>query len=450
MKNIIAIVLLTASLGAQSQDATMTIYKDGYALVKQPIVWTMTPNSGVQTIQYKQLPSGLVQDSPFLSLDQGQVLGQRYFGNIFSGRAFFKTKVGEFVTVALNDGQEFSGTLIEFNAGQITLQTRRDVITISGNRVSTISTRAEIENPLTTPTLEWSVNLNGHSQIQGSLAYLSYGFDWNTHYRFILDEEAELAELISEAFVSNNSQMDFSNLNVQLVEGTLGRPGKAGPIRSGRARTHAMAAMEAAPPAPAQESLGDYHIYRPLQERVDFSGGESITVRIYDSRHVSYEKTYVFENTERSKREEPLVVEITVLNNEENNLNIPLPQGKVNLYYSKGGSLEFAGEDRLDQVPKGEIAEIRAGRAFDVIGKRRVLNYDRQHKSEEGSIEIRVTNTRAKEINVRLVEHIRGDWVIKEASANYTKKDASTIHFPLTVPPESSETITYTYRKEWK
>lgn len=450
MKNIIAIVLVTASLAAQSQDATMTIYKDGYALVKQPIDWTLDPNSGVRTIQYNYLPAGLVQDSPFLSLNQGQVLGQRYFGNIFSGPAFFSTKVGAPVTVSLNDGEEHSGTLLEYNAGQITLQTRRDVVTIAGNRVNTISTRDVIDNPRTAPTLEWSVNLGGLSQVQGSLAYLSYGFDWNAHYRLILDEEAELAELISEAFVSNNSQMDFSNLNVQLVEGTLGRPGQAGTVRRRQGRTHAMAAMEAAPPPPARESLGDYHIYRPLQERVNFSGGENITVRIYDSRQVSYEKTYVFENTERSKREEPLVVEITVLNSEDNNLNIPLPQGKINLYYSKGGSLEFAGEDRLDQVPKGETAEIRAGRAFDVIGKRKVLNYDRQQKSEEASIEILINNTRKKEINARLVEHIRGDWVIKDASANYTKKDASTIHFPLTVAPESSETIIYTYRKEWK
>ena len=126
-----------------------------------------------------------------------------------------------------------------------------------------------------------------------------------------------------------------------------------------------------------------------------------------------------------------------------------MPQGKVNLYYENGASLEFAGEDYLRQIPKGETATVKAGRAFDVIGKRTVLNYNRQQKSEEASIEIVIKNKRETDIDVRIVEHIRGDWVVKEASENFTKKDASTIHFPITVKSGSSNTLSYTYRKEW-
>ena len=64
-------------------------------------------------------------------------------------------------------------------------------------------------------------------------------------------------------------------------------------------------------------------------------------------------------------------------------------------------------------------------RAFNVVGKRKVLNYDRQRKSEEGTISIEVTNTLSKDINVRIIEHIYGDWVVRDASANYRKKDAN-------------------------
>ena len=87
---------------------------------------------------------------------------------------------------------------------------------------------------------------------------------------------------------------------------------------------------------------------------------------------------------------------------------------------------------------------------FNVVGKRKVLNYDRQRKSEEGTISIEVSNTLSKDIKVRLIEHIYGDWVIRDASANYRKEDASTIHFPLMIPANTSKIITYTYRKEWK
>ena len=52
------------------------------------------------------------------------------------------------------------------------------------------------------------------------------------------------------------------------------------------------------------------------------------------------------------------------------------------------------------------------------------------------------------QINVRLVEEIRGDWVIRKASSNYQKKDATTIQFSISVPANRSKTVTYTYRKE--
>ena len=91
-----------------------------------------------------------------------------------------------------------------------------------------------------------------------------------------------------------------------------------------------------------------------------------------------------------------------------------------------------------------------AGKAFDIIGKRRILNFDRQNNSEESTISIQIVNTSNTSIKVKAVEKIFGDWVIKESSSMYIKEDASTIYFPLEIEPDSSELITYTYRKEWK
>jgi len=51
---------------------------------------------------------------------------------------------------------------------------------------------------------------------------------------------------------------------------------------------------------------------------------------------------------------------------------------------------------------------------------------------------------------VKLEEKIFGDWVVKESSSMYIKEDANTIYFPLEIKPNSSETVTYSYRKEWK
>ena len=50
----------------------------------------------------------------------------------------------------------------------------------------------------------------------------------------------------------------------------------------------------------------------------------------------------------------------------------------------------------MGQIPKGESSKIQAGYAFDIIGKRKVLNYDRQRKSEEAVIEIVINNTKSE------------------------------------------------------
>ena len=128
-----------------------------------------------------------------------------------------------------------------------------------------------------------------------------------------------------------------------------------------------------------------------------------------------------------------------------------MPAGKVEIYIeSSYGNVEFIGEDNIKQIPKGENAKLIAGRAFDVIGKRRVLNYDRQRKSEEASIEIEIKNKKPKDLDVKVIEHISGDWVIKDVNKQYIKEDATTIYFPLKIKSNSSEKILYTYKKEWK
>jgi len=318
-------------------------------------------------------------------------------------------------------------------------------LTIARSKVDYMYTRDQVTVPQLRPELAWDIDSPMAGTISGELVYLSGGFDWNAVYRFVMN--GNRAELISEAVVSNSSNIDYSNYSLKLVEGNLQKKGgRSVPVYRAEAR---MSAMTASPVA-AEEQLGDFYIYS-LPERIDLNRSQSVTVRLYEPRNVGYTKTYVFENTEQSKKEEPLKIEIKLANTVDNNLDIPLPRGKISLYLkSSDGSLEFAGEDELKQVPRGEKTTISAGRAFDVLGKRTVLHYDRQRKSEEASIEIVVKNKRDEKVEIRLVEQIHGDWVIRNASEDYIKKDASTIHFPLTLDAGDSKTVTYTYRKEWK
>ena len=88
MRKSVCLLVFSLLLG-QADQAIMTLYKDGFALVKQPVNWPNVP-LGVSTIEYDQLPSRLFIDSPFLTLqDEIVVRWQRINSNIFSeiGRA---------------------------------------------------------------------------------------------------------------------------------------------------------------------------------------------------------------------------------------------------------------------------------------------------------------------------------------------------------------------------
>ena len=78
------------------------------------------------------------------------------------------------------------------------------------------------------------------------------------------------------------------------------------------------------------------------------------------------------------------------------------------------------------------------------------MNYDRQRKSEEASIEIEILNKKDQSAQVKIIEHISGDWVIKDSNKQWIKEDASTLYFPLTIPSGGSDIVLYTYKKEWK
>ena len=443
MKKIILLLFISVIVYSQSFDATMTIYKNGLALIQQPVAWSI--NGGSSRIEFGTLPEGIRESTPYLSLLNGKVLNQKLNKNLFSEKKLFKESLGSSVTITTIDDEDQFGKLISISSDGYSIQTRRDVVHIKKDQVKQISSRKIIDNPMLRPALQWDVSSN-QNNISGDLVYMTSGFAWNAVYRMVLIDNSK-ASLIPEAYVSNNSSVAFNNLKIKLVEGTLGNPSK-NTMRLNRRSSSISRNNEMDTQLGENTTLGDFHIYN-YPKRIEFGSNEHITIRLYDSRQINYTKIYVFHNSEKSQKDEPLEIEFQLKNTIENNLGIPLPQGRISLYEYSDKDLGFIGENNIKQTPKGETLIIRAGRSFDIIGKRRVVNFDRQRKSEEASIEILINNTKDEDIDIRLEEKILGDWVIKEASNDYIKKDATTIHFLLSVPKGKKITTTYTYRKEW-
>ena len=443
MKLFILIIITNFIWAQSSKESTITVYKDGTALVKQEIIWDAV-SKGKTNLRYGDIPKSIHKDTPFISIKNAQVLSQKLVEKTFSSDEYFSSKKGDIITIKLKNEKAVSGILLELTNKILTIQIKNSLRRFNRNNIEYIETGDIVSNPNFSPYLDWEIKNNKAGNLKANLVYKLSNISWNAIYRLTTNGQTK-GELVVEGVISNNSSKNYINTNINLVEGKINKVKSINNNNYGK-----MEMSRSLPNKNTPDALGDYHIYSAGKIK-NFTAKENLTVGIYGPLNVNYEKNYVFENFERQQKEEPLKVEYTLSNTEKDGLGIVLPAGKVDIYTSSSkGGFEYIGSDRLGQVPKGESSTIQAGYAFDITGKRRVLNYDRQRKSEEAVIEVSINNTWSETASVKIIEHVNGDWVIKDQSHDYIKKDASTIYFLIDVKPGKKEFITYTYRKEWK
>ncbi|MBH31100.1 MAG: hypothetical protein CMG71_03810 [Candidatus Marinimicrobia bacterium] len=442
MKKFLIIAAFFTVVGAESNSPSITLYKDGYGLVRQPLKVQLSVGSNL--ITYPDLPDKLESSSVFLSMTEGEVVYQKYNTDIFDTFSYLRSSLGSSITVKTTEGKPVKGQLVDLDNRWLSIKSRNRVHVLNINEVVEVTADNPSSKPSFKPTLEWTVRSETNGSAAGEIVYISGGFDWNANYRLVIDQDEKEATLVSQAAVVNNTDHSFVSASLELVEGDLRRRRKGGrAVQMAARRTEAVASSGL-----QLEESGDFVLYS-LPQPLTLPKNESVTISLYSDRRVKLERTYVFENNERTKSEEPLAVEISFTNGGKN-LDVPLPTGTFQIYQRMADGVIFAGEDILPQTAVGDGVTLVAGRAFNVLGKRTVMNYDRKKKSEEASILLELKNHRKDKVNVRITEHIFGDWVIREPSRDYRKVDAETIQFDLTLGGGSSETITYTYRKEWQ
>jgi len=449
MKKLSITLILLSLVYSQSEHATLTLYKDGYGLVRQSVVFEVS--AGRSSIRYASLPNKMESQSPFLSLQGAEIIYQKYNYDVFDTFGFLKDHLGKKVKVKAMKGRAIKGRLLDVDGKWLTVKKYWSTKIVNLDEVVNISIAGREVTSSVRPELLWEVKSNKKGKVAGELIYISGGFDWDADYRLVVLPDEKSGRLASQAIIKNETDLTFLKSKLELVEGELRRLPRRQPTRTQLQRP--ISIQEVGPPEAVsfdREQLGDYYFYS-LSEQLSIPRKESITVSLYPEKHIKFSRLYLFENHEQSSREEPLTVQLSFENTEKNNLGIPLPGGSFQIYYTTDkGIITFAGEDILQQVVVGERAKVTAGRAFDVLGKRTVVNYDRKKKSEEAAILLEIKNKRKDKIAVQLTEHIYGDWVIRDPSHEYRKTDAQTVQFDLTLRAGATERVTYTYRKEWR
>jgi len=434
-------ILFSQEVESVENNRTLTIYKDSFAIIEEPIFWNL--NDGKNITSFNNLSPNIILDSPFLNIEGVEVKSQTLNKNFYSTDAYLKKNIGSLAEVKPINDSAVQGALLDINSSSVSINTNKGLLIFQRSRVEYIALKSsQVQNKFT-PQISWEIFSEGLDNITAELTYLTSGFSWKPIYKLQLSNSEATAALSISAEVVNNSNMNLLGVDIKVVEGLV-------PIGNNKRSQNMGMVASRGGMSDKTDTLGDFYIFN-LGSNLNLKALETIQFPLLDELSIDYEKKYIFENAEQDQKDEPLSIEISFENSKENNLELPLPSGVIYLYEKDiDGALSFIGKNNLSALYKGGSAVLDAGKAFDIIGKRRILNFDRQNNSEESTISIQIINTSNASIKVKAIEKIFGNWVIKESSSMYIKEDASTIYFPLEIQPDSSELITYTYRKEWK
>ena len=434
-------IVFTQDMISSDNSREITIYKDGFATLKEPIIWDL--KAGKNTTRFENLSPNIVFDSPNLDLEGVQILSQTMNKNFNSSDTYLKNNIGSQVEVRLSNGAVNQGKLLDINGASIAVNTNKGLMVFQRSKIDFINLKTNDIQDKFSPEISWDIFSSQDQTVFAELTYLTSGFSWKPIYKLELNKNDNNAILSVDAEIVNHSNVNLLGISLNVVEGELNQ------INPNRSSSVQMQGRRMASDS-SNNKLGDFYIFN-LGNNLNLKSLESVQFPLIPKRIISYNKIYVFSNIERDQKDEPLDIEISFDNSEENNLNLPLPSGIAYLYErSIDNKLNFLAKNTISQLYKGGSTSFNAGKAFDIVGKRRILNYDRQSNVEESTISLQVINSSEKPIKVKVIEKIIGDWVVKQSSSMYIKDDASTIYFPLEIGPNSSQSVTYTYKKEWK
>ena len=197
-------------------NAKLTLYKNGYTMVKQPAFWNVV--KGKSQITYSLIPNQLFPDTPFLSVKNGVVImSQRVNRNIFSSDLYFKSKLGNMVEAYPKDTKSVSGQMIEFNSKSITIQSKSWVKMIPRDELTLLAIKDKVEDVQFRPKLEWDIKASNSGHINGDILYMTGGIEWKSVYRLITSPNEESAELVSEALIFNDTDLNFVDSRLKLI-----------------------------------------------------------------------------------------------------------------------------------------------------------------------------------------------------------------------------------------
>lgn len=484
-----ASVFVPASQAQQGGSApvALTIYNQDFAVARTTV--DLDLKSGLNEITTTNVTSQLEPDSVVLRDPAGKipfkVTEQNYDAGVIDQNSLlqkFEGKTIQFQTYALNlpgaNGGPTTPTIIDGRIIRANANGAEPLIEVNGHLQfqlpGTPLFPASTDGLLLKPTLRWQIDSPRAAHLSAELAYITHGMSWQATYNVVAPESSttaasEQVDLIGWITMQNNTGTDFPAARIKLMAGDVAKIQNLRNANSGYGAS-AMMTVTDAPPVVTQQAFDDFHLY-DLNRTVSLSNKETKQVQFLEASAIAMNRIYEYDGAAQMysnfcpgcHNDQPsfgaasntkVTVRAEIKNSTANHLGMPLPAGRIRLYRrDSAGQMEFIGEGTIPHTPTDETVKVPVGSAFDVTGERKQTDFhtdQRAHTTDE-SFTITVKNQKTTPITVAVVEHMNRaqNWQLTQQSTDFTKRDASTIEFPITIPAAGQTTVTYAVRYTW-
>jgi len=368
------------------------------------------------------------------------------------------------------DGQTMTvtGTVLSVNQGYFVIETPAGIEMVQMNSSRLTLPPLPANDLVTKPTLVWKLRADEAGTRDIRTTYQTDGITWRSDYNLVLNEDDTMADLGAWVTLMNLSGAAYKNAQLKLIAGDVQR---VEPQQRYGGRMYAAQAEMARDSAGFEEkSFFEYHMYT-LPRKTDVLANSTQQLTLFPTaRDAKVEKVLVYYGLPNASRwffpnpqtdrnlgnqsNKKVDVYIRFQNEEENNLGMPLPAGKVRVYKQDPAdeTLEFIGEDLIDHTPRDEEVLIKIGSAFDVVGERTQTNFERGPDWVRETIRIQVRNHKDEPADVIIKENMYRwvNWdIIETSDEDWSKIDSRTVHWNVTIPPHGEKTVEYVVEYSW-
>lgn len=430
------------------KNLNVTIYNADRALIKDTRTVTLT--QGQNILSFSNVSSQIIPHSALLQGNGIKTQEQNFNFDLIDYPSLMEKSVGSQVSIEYINpasGEITSGTaeLLSFNGTSPILKI--------GNKIETNYPGRIIFNKLpdnlrAKPTLSIHLLAQNTGAQDLGLSYLTQGLSWRADYVAELNSSETQMNLNGLVTLTNNSDTDFKNANLQLVAGDIHTVTPVQPRAYRFAKADGMAVSMATNDM-IRENLSDFYLYT-LPQKTDILSKQTKQVALLSGNGIQVRKTYEFKDAFDSNLSEREKVSPNIYlsfeNKAGNGLGIALPKGTIRLYKAdNSGNMLLLGEDTLSHTPNGEKVQVTTGRSFDLTADMKRVQYQKLEGKNafRATYQITIKNGGMQPADVVISQNFGNSFNISHETLPHMRETSNRVKWVIPVPANDKTTLSF-------